>query len=306
MIEAATAKQAQPASDWRENLRTFKVAAWLGWQVEGNWADPLVFFIFTVLRPMASALILLLMYTVIVGGQRNNFFDYLFISNALYVLVIQMMVGLSWTVIDDRENYKMLKYIYTSPARRVAYLGGRAVAKVAIGLLTTLMLLVTGVLFLGLHLDPGKVQWGWLGAYFVFGMMILFDLGMILAGLSLLVARHGGVIGEIVGGMLLLFAGAYFPPDILPPVLKEISLGIPVTYWLEGMRRSLEGGILTVTLPGGGASPVSPILAAYNDTQLFGIVAVSGVVLAFGSILFFRWLEHEAQERGMIDRVTGY
>src|SRR5690348_15485675 len=104
MIEAATTQQARPTSDWRENLRTFKVAAWLGWQVEGNWADPLVFFIFTVLRPMASALILLLMYAVIVGGKRDNFFDYLFISNALYVLVIQMMVGLSWTVIDDREN----------------------------------------------------------------------------------------------------------------------------------------------------------------------------------------------------------
>jgi len=27
------------------------------------------------------------------------------------------VAGLSWTIIDDRENYKMLKYIYTVPAR---------------------------------------------------------------------------------------------------------------------------------------------------------------------------------------------
>ena len=35
-----------------------RTAAWLGWQVESNWADPLVFGIYTVLRPLATALIL--------------------------------------------------------------------------------------------------------------------------------------------------------------------------------------------------------------------------------------------------------
>ncbi len=306
-IETGTHReQSRTTGDFQENLRTFRVAAWLGWQIEGNWADPLVFFIFTVLRPMASALILLLMYNVIRGGQRDQTFDYLFISNAFYVLVIQVMVGLSWSIIDDRENYKMLKYIYTSPARRISYLAGRAVAKIALGLLTTLMLLGTGIFFLGLHVDAGKVQWGWLALYSVFGMLMLFGLGMILAGVSLLIARHGGAIGEVVGGMLLLFSGAYFPPDILPPVLKEISMFVPVTYWLEGMRRSISGGVLTVTLPGKGTYPISPLLAAFSDGQLFSIVAVTGVVLAGCSILLFRWLEREAKERGMIDRVTGY
>src|SRR5437763_5494108 len=106
----ATVAPAETTNEFRENLRTFRIAAWLGWQIEGNWADPLVFFIFTVLRPMASALIIVVMYYVIAGGHRNVFFEYLFISNAFFVLVIQGMAGLSWTIIDDRENYKMLKY----------------------------------------------------------------------------------------------------------------------------------------------------------------------------------------------------
>src|SRR5688572_20292114 len=118
MIEASSATRPGQTGAMRENLRTFRIAAWLGWQIESNWADPLVFFIFAVLRPMASALIILVMYQVIAGGQRDDFFDYLFISNAFFVLVIQIMAGMAWTVIDDRENYKMLKYIYTSPARK--------------------------------------------------------------------------------------------------------------------------------------------------------------------------------------------
>src|SRR6266542_3964105 len=108
MINPTAATQTETISSWRENLRTFRIAAWLGWQIEGNWADPLVFFIFTVLRPMASALIIVIMYNVIRGGQRDQFFEYLFISNAFFVLTAQVMAGLSWSIIDDRENYKML------------------------------------------------------------------------------------------------------------------------------------------------------------------------------------------------------
>src|SRR5438105_10965479 len=115
MISAQSDTQAQSMSAWRENVRTLRIATWLGWQIESNWADPLVFFIFAILRPMAAALILLVMYEVIAGGKRDQFFDYLFISNAFFVLVVQVIAGLSWTIIDDRENYKMLKYIYTSP-----------------------------------------------------------------------------------------------------------------------------------------------------------------------------------------------
>ena len=206
----------------------------LGWQVEGNWADPLVFFIFAILRPLATALILVLMYQVIAGGQRGSYFNYLYVSNAFFVLVIQTMSGLAWTIIDDRENYKMLKYIYTSPARKFSYLIGRAVAKISLGLMTTVILLVVGVLFLGLTLDLGNIEWGWLVLYFPLGMVSLVGMGIVLAGVALVIARHGAAIGEVTAGSLLLFSGAYFPIDVLPAVLQTISLCVPITYWLGG------------------------------------------------------------------------
>jgi ABC-2 type transport system permease protein len=285
-----------------ENARTFRVATWLGWQVEGNWADPLVFFIFSILRPMASALILLVMYEVIAGGQRSDFFSYLFISNAFFVLVIQALAGMAWVILDDREHYRMLKYIYTSPARKLAYLAGRAVAKVVIGLLTTAILLLTGVFLLGLELDLSKIQWGWFFVYFVLGMVSLLALGLILAGVALVVARHGEFIGEVTAGSLLLFSGAYFSVDILPAWLRNISLGNPLTYWLEGMRRSVSGGILLNAQ----GEPISPALAVYDNLQLLTILGITAGVSAVIAIIFYNWVEHQAKERGMIDRVTSY
>ena len=295
---------------WHENLRTFRVAAWLGWQIEGNWADPIAFLIFTILRPMATALILLVMYTVIAGNQRGTFFSYLYLSNAFFVMVINTMAGMAWAILDDREQYKMLKYVFTSPARRFAYLLGRAVAKFLLGLLTTIILLLTGAFFLGLPLPLDRVEWGPLAAYFVLGLVIMASFGIILAGVALMVARNAGSIGEVVAGMLLVFSSAYFPPDILPPGLQQIALVMPITYWLEGMRRAVTGGILqaTFTLPGGGTytGPRSPLLAQFSDAALLGLlVAWAAVSLILAYFLYGR-LEHRAKERGMIDRLTGY
>jgi ABC-2 type transport system permease protein len=288
--------------NWRENLRTYRIAAWLGWQIEGNWADPFVFFIFTILRPMATALMIVVMYQVVAGGARGGFFSYLFLSNAFFVVVTQTMAGMAWAIFEDRENYKMLKYIYTSPARNFAYLLGRATAKVLIGLLTTIILLATGALFLGLSLPLDRIAWGPLALTFVLGMGILIGLGIILAGCALFVARHGQMIGEVSAGMLLLFSSAYFPPDILPPGLKQIALALPVTYWLEGMRRALNGGILMTDGPH--PVPISPMLAQISDAQLLGVLTVSSVVSAVGAYFFYQWIEQKARERGMIDRTT--
>lgn len=304
-----TMRRSERVLAWRENVRTFRIASWLGWQIESNWTDPLAFFIFTILRPMAAALIVVVMYQVIAGGARTAFFDYLFISNAFFVLVIGVMSGMAWAVLEDREEYKMLKYIYTSPARQFAYLVGRAVAKTALGLLTTFILLTTGVLFLGLHMPLDRVAWGWFAVYFLLGLVILASLGIVLGGVALVVARNGSAIGEVSAGMILLFSSAYFPPDILPPVIREISLVIPVTYWLEGMRRALAGGILegTITTPQGTITgPISPFLARWDNWQLLAILVVCAILSALVSLLFYRWVEHQAKERGMIDRITGF
>lgn len=204
----------------------------------------------------------------------------------------------------------MCKYIFTSPARKFPYLVGRAVGKISIALLTTTILLAVGVFFLGLHLNLAQVDWSWAAAYFLLGMVILASLGIVLAGIALLVARHGESIGEVTAGMLLLFSGAYFPPDILPPVLKQVTLAMPITYWLEGMRRALNGGIIIGTSSNGQGGtitgPISPLLAQFDNWHLLLILVLSAAVSAVGSFFFYRWIEHQARERGMIDRLTGY
>ncbi len=44
-----------------EALRSFKVAAWLGWQIESNWTDPFLFAVYSIIKPLSSAAILVIM-----------------------------------------------------------------------------------------------------------------------------------------------------------------------------------------------------------------------------------------------------
>jgi ABC-2 type transport system permease protein len=93
-----------------EAWRSFRVATWLGWQIESNWADPFLFFIYSVVKPLASASILVVMYGIITHSNFTNpLFPYIYLGNAFYIYVGAVMGGVSWAVIDDREHYKTLK-----------------------------------------------------------------------------------------------------------------------------------------------------------------------------------------------------
>src|SRR4030043_1039601 len=114
--------------------RSFLVAAWLGWQIESNWTDPFLFAIYSIIKPLAGAGILVVMYSVITNGDfASPIFSYIYLGNAFYIYVGAIMTGISWAVIDDREHYKTLKYMYIAPINIPAYLIGRGVARFITG-----------------------------------------------------------------------------------------------------------------------------------------------------------------------------
>ncbi len=278
-------------------LRSFRMAAWLGWQIESNWADPFLFAIYSLIKPLASAAILVVMYSVITGANfESPVFPYIYLGNAFYSYVGAVMTGMSWTIIDDREHYKTLKYMYIAPINVPVYLAGRAVAKFLVASISVLVTILFGVAFLRLRINLLEVDWGLFIIALLLGVLMLATLGLLLAGLNLLVAHHYGAWGEAVAGALYLFSGAIFPLEVLPDWLRPVGFAMPVTYWLELIRRALVGSV----------AQAFPTLSAFSDQQLLGILA--GLTLLFGlaSVYAFRWCEHRAREKGMIDMVTNY
>jgi ABC-2 type transport system permease protein len=277
--------------------RSFRVAAWLGWQIESNWTDPFLFAIYSIIKPLAGAAILVVMYSVITSGNfASPIFTYIYLGNAFYIYVGSVMSGISWAVLDDREHYKTLKYMYIAPINIPAYLIGRGVAKFLVGSISVIITIVFGVLFLHVNVDPAAINWLLFLVSLVIGVIMLAMMGLILAGVSLLIVQHVWFIGDAVAGALFLFSGAIFPLEVLPSWLRPVGFIMPVTYWLELLRRSLVGHV----------AEAFPTLQGLSNLQLIGILL--GLTIFFGSISFyiFRYCEHIAREKGMIDMVTNY
>ncbi|MGF1505980.1 MAG: ABC transporter permease [Chloroflexi bacterium] len=278
-------------------LRTFSIAAWLGWQIESNWADPLLFAVYAIARPVASVLILVVMYSVITeGATQEPIFAYIYLGNALYILVSQVITGTSWAVIDDREHYRTMKQLHTSPMDGYAYLMGRGVARLIIGTISVLIVVGVGLIAFDLPLYPLTINWGLFLLSTVLGILSLAAIGIMLGGATMMMARHFWSVGEAVAGSLYLFTGAIFPLDVLPAWIRPLGFVFPVTYWLELARRALLGDNV----------PRFETLAAFSNGQLLGILVLFTIGLLGLSILFYRWALHQAKERGMIDLETNY
>ena len=277
--------------------RSFKVAAWLGWQITSNWTDPLMFAIYSIIRPISHAAILVVMYGVITGGNFSNpLFAYIYLGNAFYTYVFTVMNGVSWAVIDDREHYRTLKYMYVAPIRIPVYLLGRGVAGFLTASLSVLITIVAGVLFLHVSFDPLQANWPLFFLSLFIGVVMLALMGLLLAAVSLLVVRHSGFLAEGVSGVLFLFSGAIYPLEVLPKWLQPVGFAIPITYWLELMRRSLVGNV----------AQAFPTLSRFGNLELLGILVGLTIVFGVVSVYVFRLCDKRAREGGLIDRTTNY
>ncbi len=277
-----------------EAWRSFRVAAWLGWQIESNWADPFVFAIYSLVKPLAGALILVFMYAVIAkDGLQSPLFPVVFVGNALFIYVPAVLAGISWTIIDDREHYGMLKYIYTGPINVFAYLIGRGVAKALVATVAVVLMLLLGTLALGVPVRFAGIDWPLIVATLVLGSAMLSLFGILLGGVTMITARHNYGVGEAVAGGLYLLCGVVFPLDSLPSWLSTIGRAIPITYWLEAFRRALLGR-------------GTVLFSGLSDGALVGIMAGSTAVLAVLAVLGFRLAERRARAKGLLDMQTMY
>jgi ABC-2 type transport system permease protein len=286
----------------RSSVRTLRWSAWLGWQIDSNWASPWLFALYVLLKPLAAAMLLVCMYwaaQIATGGRvPHGLLPFLYVGSAFYMLVGGVTFGMSQAVLTDREHYGMLKFIRLSPVALQTYLVGRGLSRAAQAGLGVLLALGVGMLLLGdLRAAVGAqgIAWHWLAVNLVAGLVMLMALGLMLAAAVLNLSRHATFLSEGVAGLLYLMSGVVFPINILPDWLRPLSLALPTTYWLEGMRSSLLG-----------PSALSAPLDGWSPGQLALALLVSSAGLCVLAAVVFRLSERRAWRLGKFDEATGY
>ncbi len=308
-----SATGAQPVFDFARTrgrgvadlARAFAVSVRLGWRLEANWTDPILFFIYSVAKPVSSALILVVMLEVIGGPAGQAFRPFVVVGSALWSFVISGVAGLAWAILDDRERYRVLKYVYVSPSDFLVVLIGRGVARVGVGLAGVVITLVVGVVALGVPFDIGVVNWPLLAATGVLGLAAVVGLGLLMAGVCIQTRQESWSYPEAFAGALFLVCGAIFPLSVLPVPLQAIGLATPVAWWIAGVREALLPGT-----PGsiGGAGSLFESLAGHAQPAAGEIILallVTGALSTLAAVAVFRWSDHRAKQAGLYDRTTG-
>lgn len=274
--------------------RALRASFWLGWLIESNWLDPLLFFIYMVARPLGSALILVFMFFVVAQGRSGPMLHFFLIGSAFWPFVLMGFQGLGTAVIADREHYRMLKYVYIAPAGLLVFLAGRGLSRLASASAATAVTLAVGVAFLELplRLEPGGLALLLLAT--ALGWLAILGMALGLAGLILNLTEHSWSFPEAVVGTLYLFCGTVFPVGVLPQVLQPLARLIPLAYWLEACRRAL--------LPPGAVLSFPQL----SDAQVLAALTLSTVAWVIGGYAVFRLGEGRARQRGLIDQESHF
>jgi ABC-2 type transport system permease protein len=285
--------------------RTLAVAVRLGWQLEANWTDPFLFFIYSVAKPVSSALILVVMLEVIGGPASHSFRPFVIVGSALWAFVLNGIAGLAQSVLEDRERYRVLKYVYVSPADFLTVLIGRGVARIFVGVAGVVITLIVGVVALGLPFDVATVHWPMLVVVTALGLVSIIGLGLLMAGICIQTRQESWSYPEAFAGALFLVTGAIFPLSVLPAPVQVVGLLTPITWWMAGTREALfPGG------PGSIGGPGSAFTSLFGHAQPSSIeivlaLLVTGTIATLGAVAVFRLSDRRAKRAGLYDRTTG-
>jgi ABC-2 type transport system permease protein len=204
------------------------------------------------------------------------------------------MMTMSMLIHDDRAHYEVLKHIYLSPNSWAWYIIGRAlngVLNASISLVLTLgfgVLIFQGLWGIQIPINWSGIDFPLMALSLVLGIICFIAMGFVLCGINIMTSKVQFMLTEYVSGILYLFGGVVFTPQVLPSWGTMISNALPITYFLRIVRFS--------TLHQSTSSIQTDIL--YLVLTMIATIIVGVVV--------FRVAEYKARRDGLIDKKEEY
>ncbi len=274
--------------------RTFLANMKLAWDQEGNWAPPLAYLAFALLAPIAGVMMLIFMYLVVMGeSTEREFLAFLISGAAMFLFVRLMLTGAGNAVVEDREHYKILRYVYIAPVPFVVQIAGRTAVKFGIALVGAVLTVAACNLIMDIQFRAEGILWGRLFGSMSLGLIGVSLIGWMLASTMLLVDRMGWIWAEGLSGLMFLASGAIIPLALLPTPIVWFGKTLPMTYWIDLWRTALYDNVIL-------AQPK----VSTGNLWLWLLVSVFAWTL-FAS-LWSIFCHYYAREYGMIEKETFY
>jgi ABC-2 type transport system permease protein len=220
------------------------------------------------------------------GG--NGSFDlhrtqlYLLIGSLLWGYLSLVFMEAAFAIAWERWE-GTIEYTFMAPIRRVTHLMGICLFAIGYGLVRTFVVLLAAIAMFKLDISHADI--GAAVAVLAASTLPLIGLAIFTSVLPMVSPQKGEQMSFAVQGFLLLVSGVYYPLTVLPIPLQLAGYASPLTYALDGMRRSL--------LNGASLADVMPAVA---------ILLAMGAVMIPAAVWVFSWAERRAKRLGLLKR----
>ena len=213
------------------------------------------------------------------GPFGGDYFAFAVVGVAFAGLLGMFQEGLS-AVVRGAQVSGTLEALLVTPVPLPAVLFGSSLYSLLFQIVRTALHLGVAMAFFGLTLGRVNVA----GVLAVGALTILCFLSVgVLSASFILVYKTGNPFSWVLGTVSGLLGGVVFPVSLLPPWIRWVSSLLPVTYALDGMRRSL--------LASASFAEVLPDVAA---------LAIFNAVLLPLSLVAFRLAVRKAKKDGTL------
>ena len=276
--------------DAADAARSLIASARLAWAIEGNWAEPFFLLVYLIIRPLAFLGLFLAVLSV--GGALDPAsIGFVVVGQAVFQIVGAAMQGPTHALLDDRERYRTIRYIFATPSSLLPVSIGRALVKALIAAISAVIVIGVGAL-IGMPMRAGGPDLLLLLVVMALGLTSIVGLGIALGAVCVQLRNDAWGYPQAVAGSVFLLCGAIFPLDTLPRALQLLGAALPMTWWIEGVRRALLG----TTSPG--------LLGELSTPLLLLVLTVGTVLITLAAPRLFRIGIDRAREKGYLDRST--
>jgi len=272
-------------------IRGLIASIYAGIQIESNWTKKWLYAIYILLFAFSTTLPVIIIYGFLAGGFNNGIFKFAFVGSLFYFVFSSIFFNTSFTVIDDREHYRMLKYIIVSKMNYVMYTLGRALGYAFLQISASIIVLLICIPIFRLTLS---VDLWLLMMALAAGFIGSFGIALMFASYYLLSIREETSLMDILFGALFLISGAMFPPTILPKFGYFASLYFPLSSAIELGRFALFGKHLTA------------FLSEYSAFGLVSFAFAINISYFIIGLIFITFALKTAIKKGYIDITTAF
>jgi ABC-2 type transport system permease protein len=213
-----------------------------------------------------------------IKGEAHDYFGFLIIGGIAYTFATTAVSALHGALSSEISTGSFEALLGT-PTPLTSLLAGLVGQPMSMNIIRASVILLFGVVF-GVHIVWGSALTG-LGilalitaSYLPFG---------IFAAALVLGFRATGPFPSLVLTATSLLGGVYYPTQVIPSWLQNVSVLVPLTYGLRSLRRTLLDG--------------APLSASMPDLMILVGLTVIGFVL---SLIAFLWALRYSQRAGTL------